>query len=360
MRQVCSRLAQSFSILTFVALTAPALLAQQPQSRDLRLISAQAGGINYVAGDARVRPAGLSEWKALDTSHNLSDGDTVRTGAAGRLEVLLNPGSYLRVGGGTEFEMADASLEDLRLRVARGSVVVEAVGYDNLDPSITVETPQTEVAIIRSGVYRIDVLQGGLTEVSVVKGRVTVGEPPTVVKGGKVARVGGAGLEVVKYDKKRRDELDLWSKERAGEMAEANRSMSRRTMTTLLASTSWDSIFPTAANAGPTLQNGVWVYNQARGCFTFVPLYGGWRSPYGSYYGNQFFPPYDTHCGTCGGGRRPVIANSGGIHGQPGGTPEPINGGFRPAPGGDSGASAPREYSRPAVAPSSGPVVRDQ
>ncbi|HEX5709083.1 MAG TPA: FecR domain-containing protein [Pyrinomonadaceae bacterium] len=355
MRQVCRTFARSLSILTFVALAAGLVAAQGSRSRDLRLISARAGGINYVSGEARVLAAGETSWRALDTSHELASGDAVKTGAAGRLEVLLNPGSYLRVGEQTEFEMADTSLEGVRVRVVRGSVLVEAAGYDDLDPSITVATPQTEVAIMRSGIYRINVLAGGLTEVVVVKGRANVGG--TVVKSDKVARVGAAGVEVAKYDKKRRDDLDQWSKERGDDLAEANRSFSRRTMRSLLADSRWDSLFYGGSRYDYSFMQGVWVYNSITRCYTFMPLSGGWRSPYGSFYNNPFFIPSVRNCIGCHGrGSGPIIDGrntGGGNAGQP---PvarpnfpapprqSPTGGGVRPT------AAPPREHARPAAA----------
>lgn len=312
MRQLCRTFARSLSVFTFVALAAGLAAAQEAKSRDLRLISARAGGINYVAGEARVLAAGETNWRALDTSHELKSGDAVRTGAGGRLEVLLNPGSYMRVGQQTEFELTDTSLDSLRVRVTRGSVIVEATGFDDLDPSITVTTPQTEVVVLRSGVYRIDVLAGGTTEVSVIKGRANVGG--TLVKGEKVARVGGAGVEVVKYDKKRRDELDMWSKERAGDLAEANRDMSSRSVRTLLASR-LDDLFYNGSRADLGFAQGVWVFNPRTGFYTFVPLmgYGYWRSPYGSYYDSQWFAPYNGNCPGCYlSPRRPATGGTGG------------------------------------------------
>src|ERR671937_875008 len=77
--------------------TALAVASARAQSRDAHFISARAGVVNYVSGDA------------------------VRTGADGRVEVLLNPGSYFRAGASTEFELTDASLDNLRLRLARGA-----------------------------------------------------------------------------------------------------------------------------------------------------------------------------------------------------------------------------------------------
>lgn len=259
------------------------------QTRDYRLISAKAGGVNFVAGDVKARRAGSTEWQSVSVKDDLKTGDVVRTGADGRMEVLLNPGSYLRVSALTEFEMTDSSLDNLRLRLTRGSVLVEATGYDNMGLNIEVATPQTRVEIVRSGVYRFDVMQSGETVVSVEKGRALVGEGAAalVVKGGKEARVvGSGGVEVAKLDKRQRDELDLWSRERGKELAKVNGTLANRQTNALLASYSdFNDIFKAEFSNSMV---GIWMWSYQRGCYTFVPFYTGWRSPYGVGYGSVF------------------------------------------------------------------------
>ena len=53
---------------------------------------------------------------AADNQGRLN-GDAVRTGLDGRVEMLLNPGSYMRVGENSEFELADNSLNNLEVRL---------------------------------------------------------------------------------------------------------------------------------------------------------------------------------------------------------------------------------------------------
>ena len=65
---------------------------------------------------------------ALSTADELKSGDTVRTGPTGRVEILLNPGSYFRAGGDTEFTLASATSTNCVWNSARGSAVVEATG----------------------------------------------------------------------------------------------------------------------------------------------------------------------------------------------------------------------------------------
>jgi hypothetical protein len=267
--------------LAFVVVCAH--MVARAQVRDARVISARAGGVNFVSGDVQARRSGEADWRRLSMKDELASGDDVRTGASGRVEILLNPGSYFRAGGGAEFTFSDSSLEDLRLELARGSAVVEATGYSDLDLSITIATPRTLVRIIRSGVYRIDVTPAGAAEVAVLKGRAVVGG--TLVKSGKLAREGAGIVEVAKLDKNDRDELDLWSRERGKELAKANDKLSHRGVYTTLAQARMNG-FDLWGSGG-----GLWFWNGLASCYTFLPFYGNWQSPYGFWYGRYYYYP---------------------------------------------------------------------
>src|SRR5713101_5685326 len=68
------------------------------------IVSARAGVVNVVEGEAtvtRARPFATPDM--LISGDELLTGDTVKTGPRGRAEVLLNPGSFLRLGEGSEF-----------------------------------------------------------------------------------------------------------------------------------------------------------------------------------------------------------------------------------------------------------------
>ncbi len=137
------------------------------QNREKFVISAKAGGINAVTGEARVHAKGESEWQQLTITDDLNAGDRVRTDYDGRVEILLNPGSYLRVGGNSEVELANNSLENIELRLLRGTAIVEATGADGLELNINISTPHTKLAIVRHGLYRLSVIPGDATELIV-------------------------------------------------------------------------------------------------------------------------------------------------------------------------------------------------
>src|SRR5262249_8020304 len=87
------------------------------QTREKFVISAKAGGINAITGQASVHGKGDSDWQQLSITDDLNAGDRVRTAYDGRVEILLNPGSYLRVGGNSEVELSDNTLANLEVRL---------------------------------------------------------------------------------------------------------------------------------------------------------------------------------------------------------------------------------------------------
>ncbi len=317
----------------------------QGQSRDARIISARAGGVNYVSGSVSVKLKGETVWNALTTKENLESGDTVKTGAGGRVEVLLNPGSYMRVGENAEFELADASLDALRVKLLSGSAVIEATGYDDMAILIAVDTPHTQVSIIRSGIYRINASASG-SDVAVQKGRALVGmDQATILKGGKTAHFGGGAVEVAKFDKNSKDALDAWSKERGKELASLNRGLSARTLNPVLASMGFDNFgsFTSGNN-----RNGVWIYNSRTCSYTFLPFSFGWTSPYGGFYDSSIVGPFNYPCSSCQHNRNGM---SGGI----------VSGGITayPTPGGGSGNGGTFTNPTPAPTQQNMPPIRD-
>ena len=285
--------------LIVVGLIAYSPLTARSQSRERFVISARAGGINAITGRASMRTQGTSEWQQLTIKEDLKTGDVVKTGADGRVEMLLNPGSYLRVGGNSEFELANNSLDNLEVRLVRGTAIVEATGADDTALLINITTPHAKIAIVRRGLYRLNVVPGDNTELIVRKGRVMHEPSHTKIKGGNKVVFSADTFSVAKLqnaDKKNFDTLEVWSKERAGLMAEANRKVQGREFSLLMAS--MNHTF-SAANSGRS--GGFWFYNARVNCYSFMPFYYGWGSPYGSSY-SSYYPLFA--CSTCYDNRR--------------------------------------------------------
>jgi hypothetical protein len=208
--------------VTVLALGVP--LASEAQNREKFVVTARAGGVNAVTGRASMRSHGNTEWQQLTIKEDLEAGDVVKTGTDGRVEMLLNPGSYLRVGENSEFELSDNSLDNLEVRLSRGTAIVEVTGDDDDDLLIGITTPHTRMSIVRRGLYRVSVVPGDNTELIVRKGRVMLEGSHTKVKGGDKVVFSGTSNSVAKLtsvDKQTQD-LDAWSKDRSETIAKEN------------------------------------------------------------------------------------------------------------------------------------------
>lgn len=301
------------------------------QNREKYVISAKAGGINLVAGDVTVRRAGSQGERRLTAKDSLESGDVVTTGAGGRVEVLLNPGSYMRVSEGAEFELTDTSLDSLEVNLHRGNAIVEVASAYDVKVEINITTPQSSVTITKGGIYRFNVLPNEATEIFVRKGKLVFGKgKEDKLKGGQKVVIRQGRTEVAKFDKKEQDALDLWSRDRAKTLAKANEQLQARSLIAAFRGlNSWDSMNVFSASYSGW---GAWVYNPRASSYCFFPLGGrGWSSPYGHSY---------TNGGGWTGGGVPIYPTTGGATGSGGG-----NGGGNP--------SSPSSPSSPTPAPSS-------
>jgi len=256
------------------------------------------------------------------------------------------------VGESSEFELTDSSLDNLRLKLIRGSAIVEATGFDDTELRIGIVTGQSDFVVARRGVYRFNV-QPGSTEVLVQKGRVWIGNNPReVVKSGNRLAFNKGSFLATKLSKREQDEFDNWSKERAEALARANQKLSDRAVNGYLASLSaWDWHF-----GGLSSRSGLWTYSSRLGCFTFLPFYYGWASPYGHYYDRYWgiWGRYDYFPGNgVGSPPGPVIVSNPSPQGPP-------KGSWGGAPGGSPGGSnnPPPAPPAPLRDPDSGRIIR--
>jgi hypothetical protein len=324
------------------------------QNREKFVISAKAGGINAITGGASVHGKGETDWQQLSITDDLEAGDRVRTSNDGRIEILLNPGSYLRVGSNSEVELADNTLSNLEVRLLRGTAIVEATGADGVELNISISTPHTKLAIVRQGLYRLNVVPDDATELIVRKGRVILSDSHTKVSGGNKVIFSATTFSVAKLTKEEKkaadkSDVDVWSKQRADTLAKANRRITDRMLSSAFASSSYGLFDPWRRNNGL----GFWFFNSRVGCYTFLPFYYGWGSPYGSTYSTFFSTyPYGTIWST-GNGTSGYWPNNTGGPGGRGGT----GGQGNTSGGGTSGGGGGGTYRPPTPPPTTTPSM---
>jgi hypothetical protein len=223
----------------------------------------KAGFVNAVEGEANVR------------LHQQTETDKpVQTGPGGRVELLLGPGSFLRLGENSAVVIESNKLTDITMRVLSGTALLESVVIDSRLRT-HVKVGPTKVLIGAGGLYRFTaeaaaVLDGALQielegkglEYRIGKGRQILG--------------GSDAYQESDIPFNEPDELDRWSARRSYESAAANFMAQYGDAS--------PNFFVSQSRAP---NDAAWIYSPRLNGFTFIP-----RRRHDSYYKHTFVPLY--------------------------------------------------------------------
>ncbi|HKG61948.1 MAG TPA: FecR domain-containing protein [Pyrinomonadaceae bacterium] len=185
------------------------------------------GDVIYQRGDGKF---------PLESGLRLEQGDFIRSGKDSYAELLLQPGNFLRVGADTELKIFSDQHDKMRLNLDKGSIVIELLSRDNAGFSrylideatelIRVITSNAEVFINRPGIFRINTTAGGRTEVVVREGEAAING--FRVKKKRRAITANESVTVSEIDTRIEDDFDTWSRERAAQLVQANKSLKKK------------------------------------------------------------------------------------------------------------------------------------
>jgi hypothetical protein len=284
----------------------------------------QPGAINYVEGQSSIGNEQLGPNSA--GSAQLQAGQTLNT-QNGKVEILLVPGTFLRVDDNSSVKMINPGLADTEVEIEKGRAMVEGLDISK-NNNIHVDEDGVKTKIVKNGLYGFDANEH---TVRVFKGQAQVLENDkkvTLDKERELVLNTGAKPKAQNFDaRKYEDDFFRWSALRSGYLSEA-------------------SIDEASAyvNEGPGWFGLGWYWDPWFDCYTFIPGAGifyspfGWgfyspigvyRSPfyYGGYYGfghphrfGDFHYPYGHGIEPRGGFHGPVGGfHSGGFGGARGG-----------------------------------------
>jgi hypothetical protein len=237
-------------------------------------ISVKAGLVNYVEGDVFLQDKAVTV--KLGEFPQIKPEQVLRTDE-GRAEVLLTPGSFLRLAENSSVKMVSDTLADVRVEPLKGDIMVE-ISEQMKDTKVSLMAGKCEVLLDKAGVFRLDKEQGIL---KVYSGEALVRTPngPLEVKAGRELQLNDS-LLVAKFDKNATDIFYRWNMRRSGDIATANISAAR-----------------TVNRSGNSWMGG-WLYNPYYGMYSYVPMSGYLRNPFGYYFwspyeaGGLYLPPY--------------------------------------------------------------------
>ncbi|MGE0886770.1 MAG: FecR domain-containing protein [Blastocatellales bacterium] len=250
------------------------------------LISTKAGFVNRVEGKVFIQRQDSEDGKRgrASQSTQMRDGDRIITEADSRVELLLSPGSYLRLDQNSEVQAVNTSFEQVRFELLKGAASVEISTSSEQSDAISknspleIITPHGAVSIGKDGLYRFDAFENN-TLIQVRQGELYVGDRASYlarkafkIKRGNAIKLNNSPVnksEMAKINKDSADEFDAWCFGRAQTLTAANISALQRSRTM------------------SSLRYG-WFYNSFYNCYTFIPSRGLYFSPYGFGFFNSY------------------------------------------------------------------------
>ncbi|HEX4748384.1 MAG TPA: hypothetical protein VH302_02480 [Bryobacteraceae bacterium] len=246
------------------ALITSALAFPQAQT-----ISAKPGVVNYIEGTAYLNGNKLSA-EAIRATF-LASGDSVSTDT-GKVEVLLSPGVFLRLGEHSEVRMISPTILNTQFAVLSGEAMVEAAGLIK-DNTVVVTDHGATITIEKNGLYRF--IADAEPSAAVIDGKALVYFGDKKVDLGKDHEAFLTGsLETKKFNPKQPDDLYAWSNIRSEYEAAATYQSAQA----LSGSSSYG--FATDAGYGGYYGPG-WMWNGAFSSYAWLPANGAFYSPFG-------------------------------------------------------------------------------
>jgi hypothetical protein len=248
------------------------------------VISAHSGLIHFSEGSVYLDDQRVEQ--KTGKFGQMNNGSELRT-EEGRAEVLLTPGTFLRVGANSAIRMISNQLDDTRVELLRGSAVLDQ-GSDTLaDTSVTIVYNLDQAHIKQPGRYRFDSeppqvkVESGDVEVVADGKTVEAGAGYVVPFEGKLTArrllndSQGSGVAPNKPG----DELDNWSSARDSAVAENN--------TDAAATSDLAGVIDGWQNNPDAVLQSLGIPPYIPGMSSMVPPPG-----YGSPYGSGLYSPY--------------------------------------------------------------------
>jgi len=231
------------------------------------VVAAHSGVVQYVEGKAYINDTDIDP--KFGHFPDIKTDQVLRT-EEGRAEVLLTPGSFLRVSENSSVRFLSNKLTDTRIEVLSGSAMVQC---DDLakDNAITMIFKGDEMSLLKRGLYKVEAdpsrfqVYEGEALVKNTSGQLTL-------KAGKQTSLGSV-LMAENFDKKSGDDLYRWSEQRSSYLSKANVSSAMGLQ---------------GSNTYAGLMGGTWLFNPMFGMYTYLPYRGTYWDPFGF----GFFSPY--------------------------------------------------------------------
>ena len=227
---------------------------------------ARPGSINYVEGKASIGTQELGPNSA--GTMELEKGQMLTT-EAGKVEILLTPGVFLRVADNSSVRMVSPSLANTAVAIDKGRAAIEVLDIRN-ENDIRISLDDSSTKLLSKGLYDFDAAQD---QIRLFKGKadVYVGDQRITLTSQRELGVNASGkLKAQNFDTREyEDEFFRWSALRSGYLSEASVDEAR---VYVGMGPGW---------YGPYWYGPGWYWDPNFFVYTFLPANGIFYSPFG-------------------------------------------------------------------------------
>lgn len=226
----------------------------------------QPGSVNYVEGKASI---GANALTAGSVGSVVLDKDQTLTTEAGKVEILLTPGVFLRVAENSSVKMISPGLADTRVYLEKGRALVEAI-HLRKENEIRVDLKGASTKLLTNGLLDFDADSGtvrvfkGKAELEAGTRKLDVTERREVtLNNDKAPKI--EGFQPRQFE----DEFYRWNGLRSGFLSEASADAAR---VYIGRGPGW---------YGPGWYGLGWYWDAGFGVYTFLPSDGIYYGPFG-------------------------------------------------------------------------------
>jgi len=249
------------------------------------------GSINYLDGQASI---GANVISPDAVGSLVLERDQTLTTQAGKVEMLLTPGVFLRLAENSSVKMISPDLANTRVELEKGRALVEVVGIRK-ENDLRIDQNGASTKLLKDGLYGFD---ADHAQVRVFKGKADlyIARETVTLKGKRQVTLNAGGKPKPEEFETRAFEDDFyrWNALRSGYLSEASVS----------AANAYIGVGP--GWYGPGWTGFGWYWDPWFGSYTFLPgngiYYGGFgwgyyspRAVYGSPY--RYYRGYPHHFG---------------------------------------------------------------
>src|SRR5579875_3561224 len=178
--------------------------------------------VSVIRGNVSIQRGDSGDWIAATVNTPLESGDRISTGDGARAEIQLDYANVLRLDHDSTAKITDLTSNHIQIEVGQGVVTYSV--YPNSRADAEIDTPNSALHPLRTGLYRIQIDSDSQTEMTVLSGQAEVSEPQgstRVYQGQLITVQGTTNPQYRTGDAPAPNSFDQWAQNRDSEIQNA-------------------------------------------------------------------------------------------------------------------------------------------